>query len=567
MSQAQPTADALPSVQPTSQRWLYSPSLDLLFGAGGFYLLSLVPLLWFSMDRGIGAWSMTFVALFTLGINTPHYGATILRVYDRSEDRHRYAFFAIGITALIGLAFVTSLHFFWLGSLLVTTYVTWTPWHFAGQNYGVALTFLRRAGTPTPPLAKRLFYSSFLISAALAILSIHVADADAVYSAGISGLGETYRVLRLGIPISVAKILLPALLILYLVTSVASLVLLARGGHARSVIPAGMLILTQAGWFSLPAIVRLMYGPSDLNIVFAVIWVSTCHSLQYLWITSYYARRSETPMRSSTFLWKAMLAGSLVNVLPGLAFAPALLGRVSWEAGLAMLVFSVVNIHHFMLDGVVWKLRDGAVARALLRLEPPPTLDGPLSSRARSLGRTGIYAIGALSVLVPVVMAWELIVGFPRASGDLARLETSARNLRWVGRDNPNVLSSLGDEQLRSGQVDAALASYRRSNEVLPDRIRMNNLAWALATRDYDDPRSLREALALAELASATAKGQDPVVLDTLAVIYAAQERYDKAIDTGRRAARLALAQGQPRMAQEISQRVALYRARKPYRP
>ena len=44
-----------------------------------------------------------------------------------------------------------------------------------------------------------------------------------------------------------------------------------------------------------------------------------------------------------------------------------------------LLVASVVNLHHFVLDGAIWKLRDGRVARVLLR-----TAEGP--------GETGVGA-------------------------------------------------------------------------------------------------------------------------------------------------------------------------------
>jgi hypothetical protein len=35
--------------------------------------------------------------------------------------------------------------------------------------------------------------------------------------------------------------------------------------------------------------------------------------------------------------------------------------------GLGLLTASIVNLHHFVLDGAIWTLRDGRVARMLLR--------------------------------------------------------------------------------------------------------------------------------------------------------------------------------------------------------
>jgi hypothetical protein len=55
-----------------------------------------------------------------------------------------------------------------------------------------------------------------------------------------------------------------------------------------------------------------------------------------------------------------------VWVVPVVLFAPEALGTFSFDAGLAMLVGSAANIHHFILDGVIWKLRSRPVARVLL---------------------------------------------------------------------------------------------------------------------------------------------------------------------------------------------------------
>lgn len=117
------------AVEPTpltaSRGWLWGPAPDLLLGCGLAYLLSIPLLLWAFPDNG---WPILWVSALSLLISGPHYGATILRVYERREDRQRYAFFAVWITAaLVGL-FVIGLHDLIVGSLLLTVYLTWAPW-------------------------------------------------------------------------------------------------------------------------------------------------------------------------------------------------------------------------------------------------------------------------------------------------------------------------------------------------------------------------------------------------------------------------------------------------------
>ena len=63
----------------------------------------------------------------------------------------------------------------------------------------------------------------------------------------------------------------------------------------------------------------------------------------------------------SFFYGKSMLAGQLLWGLPALVFAPMMIGSFSYSADVALLVASTVNLHHFVLDGAIWRLRDDRV--------------------------------------------------------------------------------------------------------------------------------------------------------------------------------------------------------------
>ena len=96
-----------------------------------------------------------------------------LRVYEERDSRRKYAVFAVGVTALLAVAFVASLHWYVLGSILLTLYFNWNPWHYGGQNYGLAVMFLRRRGVPIVGGTKRWLYASFLFSYGLTFCVIH----------------------------------------------------------------------------------------------------------------------------------------------------------------------------------------------------------------------------------------------------------------------------------------------------------------------------------------------------------------------------------------------------------
>ena len=133
--------------------WLYGRSVDLLVGCGLGYLIAVPPLLYYGLTTGTTDWPIFFVVGASMLLNAPHYGATLLRVYEEREERHRYAFFAVYVTAALAVALFSASYSVLVASLLITAYVTWSPWHFSGQNYGLALLFLRRRGVDVDPRA------------------------------------------------------------------------------------------------------------------------------------------------------------------------------------------------------------------------------------------------------------------------------------------------------------------------------------------------------------------------------------------------------------------------------
>ncbi|MCZ6784789.1 MAG: hypothetical protein O7G30_15940 [Proteobacteria bacterium] len=438
--------------------------MDLLLGAGVGYLFSVPLLLWLAGPAQLDGWPVVVGALFALLISGPHYGATILRVYQRREDRRRYAFFSVWVTlALCGL-FVVGLHDVLVGSLLVTAYATWSPWHFSGQNYGLALMFLRRRGVVVEPLAKRLLYASFVLSFALTLLILHSEiSVVAVASVPVSE-GFVFQFLSLGIPVGVLELALPLTVLAYALSLVGAGALLLRRGRLRDLLPAASLVLVQSLWFALPGALRMTGNASPSGLAFAVVWVSACHAAQYLWVTSYYAKREDPALRMLPYLGRALLVGSTVTMFPALLFAPGGLGSVPWDAGLAILLFSVVNLHHFILDGAIWKLRDGRVARLLLRDDPEPA---PVAGGGRVswLGPV-VAALGVVSLGVAALDTWEREFAIKRAGTDVERILRSSQRLAWIRRDSPLLHTHLGNLLASQGQLETALDEFARSVEL-----------------------------------------------------------------------------------------------------
>jgi tetratricopeptide (TPR) repeat protein len=134
---------------------------------------------------------------------------------------------------------------------------------------------------------------------------------------------------------------------------------------------------------------------------------------------------------------------------------------------------------------------------------------------------------------------------------------------------------------MSQGRTRDAVAQYHASLATQTNQpITLNELAWLLATDPHVEIRRGEEAVQLAERACALTQGQEPVFLGTLAAAYAETGDFQRAVQAGQEAQRLAsqqrlnaLAENNPALAQSLnalaetnSQLVARYQDHKPFR-
>ena len=213
----------------------------------------------------------------------------------------------------------------------------------------------------------------------------------------------------MGIPAPIQSVLFFALAVAYLGTLAVAGVALFRRGSIRDLLPALAIVVTQALWFSLPAIARqasLSFGLVPLDADFAVYtfnYIAAAHGIQYVWVTLYFHRKTHAGSRMSFFYGKSMLAGQLLWGLPALVFAPLMIGSFSYSADVSLLVASTVNLHHFVLDGAIWRLRDARVGRVLVSDAATPAT--PARERGRSWLPALVFGTGVFFVVSQIVNA------------------------------------------------------------------------------------------------------------------------------------------------------------------
>jgi tetratricopeptide (TPR) repeat protein len=305
-----------------------------------------------SFSRG---WSVAFYFLALL-FNYPHFMATVYRAYHTHTEFQKYRIFTVHVALLLALAGVIAHVWFPLLPWIFTLYICWSPWHYTGQNFGLLMMFARRSGLSPSSTERAAIHWSFIASFLLLMLSFH------------TGASGDPLVLSLGLP---AKFTLPArgiLALFFVVATGWALVSLARRSSLRAILAPLTLAATQFLWFLLPALVELFSGREVPQTRYSSGILAVLHSAQYLWITSYYQTREaraagNTRWRFSRYL-VTLVAGGIALFIPG----PWIVSRVFHaDFAASFLTFTaLVNIHHFILDGALWKLRDSRVGALLL---------------------------------------------------------------------------------------------------------------------------------------------------------------------------------------------------------
>jgi len=133
--------------------------------------------------------------------------------------------------------------------------------------------------------------------------------------------------------------------------------------------------------------------------------------------------------------------------------------------------------------------------------------------------------------------------------------------------DWPDAHYNLGNVYYQQGRLSLAIAHWLETIKSKPDSAKaLNSLAWVLAATEDTEVQNPADAVKFAERACELTNYKNPGAMDTLAVAYAAVGKFDQAIETAEKAIELALSAGKKDIAQEIQNRLQLYKASWPYR-
>jgi tetratricopeptide (TPR) repeat protein len=485
-------APIVPPGTATSQVWIYKPWIDLLVGCGA-WSAPLLFLTGYLARSNTASWSFGFYLLALL-FNYPHFMATIYRAYHSYDEFAKYRFFTVHVAILLAITGVVAHLWYPLLPWIFTLYICWSPWHYTGQNYGLLMMFARRAGLSPTEAERQALHLSFIASFLLLMLSFH------------TGSSNDSLIISLGLP---ARFTLPAravLAVFFLAASGWALSSLARRATWKALLPAATLVTTQFLWFLLPALIELISGNEVPQTRYSSGILAVLHSTQYLWITSYYQEKEARGEGNTTWSFPryllTLVAGGIALFVPG----PWIVSRVfRADFAASFLTFTaLVNLHHFLLDGALWKLRDSRIASFLLneRESAGEVAVEPQSRFAAAAHWAAGTTRSARLVRIMVIVVLLLWGGVDRLRFYWANVSVNLPSLRRAVRLNPDDSSAqmqLARAAEAAGEHDAALAALQQAAAANPDKESLQQ-AYArgliTAGRDADAYALYRKVLA-----------------------------------------------------------------------
>ena len=360
-----------------SGRYFVSGPVDAVLIGGASIVLYVV--LRVSPQLASSASLAALAATLVWVCNYPHFAASSFRLYHSRATSRQYPMTAWVIPAVMLVAVVgcfVSPNV--VAPMFVKLYLLWSPFHFSGQTVGITMIYSRRCGYRIERwgrIALTWFvFSTFAVQSAWAELAIRTHDVRSLTGARRSYFGVHFGVLA--VPTWVPTVLT---VVLWCSLAVFGGYVLLQLRSERRFIPLIVLLpaASQFIWF---------YAP---NVGEYVALVPFFHSLQYLLIAWSVqlavgiGERRRSP--SVSYVVSESVRWAVINIAIGVALFWGL-PRLGSQFGRSLqfssaVMLAAIQIHHFFVDGVIWRLRE-------------PSVRSPLSSSLRALTGTGNRGAG-----------------------------------------------------------------------------------------------------------------------------------------------------------------------------
>jgi len=324
------------------------PLFDYLIIGGGISLILTVVIL--LNPTGNDIVDRAALPYFMLLSNSAHFAGSTVRLYTKPGTYQSLPFLTMAFPAVVLALLIGCLWFAGsVGPHLNALYLTWSPYHYAAQAYGLAVVYAYRSECKLLPWDKRLLWWSCLPP----FLSAFLGDKGG----GLHWLAPTSVLMnpQFAAALSFATGALPFIGFAAILLLAAKVALSSSG--PLPMISVFMLISNAAWWLLLP------------NRAF--VWATIFHGLQYLAIVTIFHVKDQMSRQTNRH-------GGLYHVgwfyFVSLALGYGLFSCLPWgfvAGGFGMtesIILSVaaINIHHFIVDAFIWRLKSGDRNRGIV---------------------------------------------------------------------------------------------------------------------------------------------------------------------------------------------------------
>jgi hypothetical protein len=275
--------------------------------------------------------------------NSCHFAASTVRLYTKPGATKALPFLSMTFP-LVMFAVLTAgiIYANDVGSLLRTIYLTWSPFHYAAQAYGLAVMYSYRSGCLLEKNDKRLlwwvsmlpFLHSLLYSERMGVHWLMPGTWSSVEShagAALNALDYVFYTLAFAAPVLLS--------------------LKIRAGKSGTMPLISLLPIVSNGvWF-------FVLDPRD-----AFTWATIFHGIQYLAIVIVFHVKDQMAQPTNRhsvlyhvvwFYFACLVLGYAIFHCVPYAYVWAGFGYVES----IYLVSAVINIHHFIVDAYIWRLK------------------------------------------------------------------------------------------------------------------------------------------------------------------------------------------------------------------
>ncbi len=344
---------------------LITPWIDAA-GIGGVAVILLSTVLLLQLPISEKEWAR-LIAVLTALINWPHFMASYRVLYNTRENVRRYPWASLYIPALL-LASAGGAIVMWMNeipfgyTLLDYLSAIYLAWHYTGQGWGTTATFARLGDVNMTTAERRslrwVFHAFLVWHLALYHLKTGNIPPFLRWNALISSLPQFSWIAHISLAISAVVFwriskrmgrVVPVRMILPVLSLYLGYTLFSQQGHI------GLVVLQLA------------------------------HALQYLTFTSRVEinrHRPSHPLPWIAVYYSALCVSAWLVFNGILKFGPSI-GALPIVNMVGLTWVNIVTIHHYFVDGCIWKLSNPEVRRDLFLHLPDPKQIGKAARAAK----------------------------------------------------------------------------------------------------------------------------------------------------------------------------------------